>query len=134
MQIVTLYIATTLVFLILDALMLRFHMQPLFARHIGPLLAENIRWVPAVLFYLGYIAGLIYLVSYPALKTGSSVVIPAAIIGAMAYGTYEFTSYAIMKDWHISMLMTDFVWGTFLTAFSAWAGVAIVKLIFKVAV
>jgi len=134
MQIVTLYITTTLVFLILDALMMRFHMQPLFARHIGPLLAENIRWAPAVLFYLGYIAGLVYLVSYPALKTGSSVVIPAAIIGAMAYGTYEFTSYAIMKDWHISMLMTDFVWGTFLTAFSAWAGVAIVKVIFKVAV
>lgn len=133
MQIATLYIATTLIFLILDALMLRFHMQPLFARHLGPLLAENIRWVPAVLFYLGYIAGLVYLVSLPALKTGSAIVIPAAIIGAMAYGTYEFTSYAIMKDWHISMLMTDFVWGTVLTAVSAWGGVAVVKLIFKVA-
>jgi uncharacterized membrane protein len=59
-------------------------------------------------------------------------VIPALVIGAMAYGTYEFTSYAIMKDWHVSMLMTDFVWGTFLTAISAWGGVAIVKLIFKV--
>lgn len=133
MQIATLYIATTLIFLILDALMLRFHMQPLFARHLGPLLAENICWVPAVLFYLGYIAGLVYLVSLPALKTGSAIVIPAAIIGAMAYGTYEFTSYAIMKDWHISMLMTDFVWGTVLTAVSAWGGVAVVKLIFKVA-
>lgn len=133
MQIATLYIATTLIFLILDALMLRFHMQPLFARHLGPLLAENIRWVPAVLFYLGYIVGLVYLVSLPALKTGSAIVIPAAIIGAMAYGTYEFTSYAIMKDWHISMLMTDFVWGTVLTAVSAWGGVAVVKLIFKVA-
>lgn len=134
MQIVTLYAATTLIFLILDALMLRFHMQPLFARHIGALMAENIRWAPAALFYLGYIAGLIYLVSWPALKTGSAVIVPAAIIGAMAYGTYEFTSYAIMKDWHISMLMTDFVWGTFLTAVSAWGGVAIMKLLFKVTV
>jgi general L-amino acid transport system permease protein len=58
----------------------------------------------AALFYLAYVAGLIYLVTWPALKTGSSVLIPAAIIGAMAYGTYEFTSYAIMKDWHISLV------------------------------
>jgi uncharacterized membrane protein len=131
MQIVTLYLATTLIFLILDAFMLQLHMQPLFQRHLGPLLAENIRWAPAALFYLGYIAGLIYLVSLPALKTGSAIVIPAAIIGAMAYGTYEFTSYAIMRDWHISMLITDVIWGTVLTAVSAWGGVAVVRLIFK---
>ena len=131
MQIVTLYLATTLIFLILDAFMLQLHMQPLFQRHLGPMLAENIRWVPAAVFYLGYIAGLIYLVSWPALKTGSAIVIPAAIIGAMAYGTYEFTSYAIMRDWHISMLITDVIWGTVLTAVSAWGGVAVVRLIFK---
>jgi uncharacterized membrane protein len=134
MQIVTLYLATTLIFLILDAFMLQLHMQPLFQRHLGPLLAENIRWAPAALFYLGYIAGLIYLVSLPALKTGSAIVIPAAIIGAMAYGTYEFTSYAIMRDWHISMLITDVIWGTVLTAVSAWGGVAVVRLIFKGAI
>ena len=133
MQILTLYAATTLIFLVLDALMMRFHMQPLFARHIGPLLAENIRWAPAVLFYLGYIAGLIYLVSWPALKTGSGVVIPALVIGAMAYGTYEFTSYAIMKDWHISMVITDVTWGTVLTALSAWGGLAVTRAIFGTA-
>jgi uncharacterized membrane protein len=131
MQIVTLYLATTLIFLILDAFMLQLHMQPLFQRHLGPILAENIRWAPAAVFYLGYIAGLIYLVSWPALKTGSAIVIPAAIIGAMAYGTYEFTSYAIMRDWHISMLITDVIWGTVLTAVSAWGGVAVVRLMFK---
>ena len=131
MQIATLYIATTLIFLVLDALMMRLHMQPLFSRHLGAGLAENIRWVPALLFYLGYIAGLIALVSWPALKSGSAIVLPALIIGAMAYGTYEFTSYAIMRDWHISMLLTDFIWGTCLTAVSAWGGVAMVRLIFR---
>jgi uncharacterized membrane protein len=55
------------------------------------------------------------------------VVVAAAIIGAMAYGTYEFTSYAIMRDWHWQMVATDFIWGTVLTAFSAWAGVAITR-------
>jgi uncharacterized membrane protein len=129
MQIATLYLSTAAVFLILDAIMLSMVMKPLFTRHIGPLLAEPIRIAPAAAFYLAYVAGLVYLVSLPALKTGSPVLIPAAIIGAMAYGTYEFTSYAVMKDWHWSMVATDTAWGTILTAFSAWAGLAITRAI-----
>jgi uncharacterized membrane protein len=129
MTIAILYIATFAVFLILDAIMLTFVMKPLFARHIGPLMAEPLRMAPAALFYAGYIAGLLYLVSLPALKAGAPVLVPAAIIGAMAYGTYEFTSYAIMRDWHWTMLVTDTVWGTALTAVSAWAGVAITRAV-----
>lgn len=125
----TLYVATAAVFLILDAIMLSLVMKPLFTRHIGPLLAEPIRIAPAVLFYLAYVAGLVYLVSLPALKTGAPVVLPALIIGLMAYGTYEFTSWAVMKDWHWSMVATDVTWGGLLTAFSAWAGVAITRTI-----
>jgi uncharacterized membrane protein len=107
------------------------HMQPLFQRHIGDHLISPIRLAPAALFYAAYIAGLLYLVSLPALKTGSPIILPAAVIGAMAYGTYEFTSYAIMKGWHPTMVATDLVWGTCLTAFSAWGGVALTRLIFK---
>ena len=127
MTLAILYVSTFAVFLILDGIMLTFVMKPLFMRHIGPLMAEPLRIAPAVLFYAGYIAGLLYLVSLPALKTGAPVLIPAAIIGAMAYGTYEFTSYAIMRDWHWTMVMTDTLWGTVLTAVSAWAGVAITR-------
>ena len=129
MQLIVLYLATAAVFLILDGLMLTFVMKPLFTRHIGALLVEPIRYGPAAVFYAAYVAGLIYLVSLPTLKTGSPVLIPAAIIGAMAYGTYEFTSYAILRDWHITMVATDVIWGTALTAFSAWAGVAIARAI-----
>ncbi len=127
MQIAILYASTALVFLIVDAIMLSLVMKPLFTRHIGALMAEPIRFAPAVVFYLAYVAGLVYLISLPALKTGAPILIPAAIIGAMAYGTYEFTSYAIMKDWHWQMVATDTAWGTVLTAFAAWAGVTITR-------
>ena len=127
MQTLILYGITTVIFLGLDAVMLKFHMQPLFQRFLGDQLLTDIRIVPATLFYLAYVAGLVYLVSYPALKTGSAIVIPAAIIGAMAYGTYEFTSYAIMKSWSPILVITDVTWGTVLTAFSAWAGVALTR-------
>ncbi len=126
-MILTVFLVTAAVFLILDAIMLSLVMKPLFTRHIGPLMAEPIRLAPAVLFYLAYVAGLVYLVSLPALKTGSPVVVPALVIGLMAYGTYEFTSWAIMRDWHWTMVVTDTLWGGTLTAFSAWAGVAVTR-------
>jgi uncharacterized membrane protein len=124
----TLFVATAAVFLILDAIMLTLVMKPLFTRHIGPLMAEPIRLAPAALFYLAYVGGLIYLVSLPAMRSGSPILIPALIIGLMAYGTYEFTSWSIMRDWHWTMVATDMLWGGFLTAFSAWAGVAITRI------
>ncbi len=129
MQTVILYAVTTVIFPGLDAVMLKLHMQPLFKRFLGDQILTDIRIVPAALFYLAYSAGLVYLVSFPALKTGSAIIIPAAIIGAMAYGTYEFTSYAIMKSWSPILVANDFVWGTVLTAFSAWAGVALTRAI-----
>ena len=127
MQTVILYVVTAVIFLGLDAVMLKLHMQPLFKRFLGDQLLTDIRIVPAALFYLAYMAGLVYLVSFPALKSGTGIIIPAAIIGAMAYGTYEFTSYAIMKSWSPVLVANDLVWGTVLTAFSAWAGVALTR-------
>ena len=125
----TLYATTATVFLILDAIMLTLVMKPLFTRHIGPLLAEPIRMAPAALFYLAYVAGLVTLVSLPAIKTGAPLVVPALIIGLMAYGTYEFTSWSVMKDWHWTMVVTDVTWGGVLTAVSAWAGVTLTRAI-----
>ena len=127
MQILILYAVTAVIFLALDAVMLSLHMRPLFERALGDQVLADIRIVPAALFYLAYVAGLIYLVSLPALKTGAPIIVPAAVIGAMAYGTYEFTSYAIMKSWSPTLVITDVTWGTVLTAFSAWAGVAITR-------
>lgn len=128
MQLVILYLSTAVVFLVVDAIMLTLVMKPLFQSHIGALMLDGFRAGPAAAFYSAYVAGVLYLVSWEAVKTtGAPVLVPAAIIGAMAYGTYEFTSYAIMKDWHWSMVAVDVTWGAVLTAFSAWAGVTITR-------
>ena len=124
-----LYISTAAIFLLLDAVMLSRVMKPLFDSHIGPLMLTDIHVVPAALFYLAYVAGLLWLVSLPALRAGLPLqaLIGGAVIGAMAYGTYEFTSYAIMRDWHPSMVALDLAWGTVLTGVSAWGGVMITR-------
>ena len=43
----------------------------------------------------------------------------------MAYGTYELTSWTIMKGWSPTMVAVDMAWGTVLTAIAAAAGVAV---------
>ena len=95
--------------------------------HLGDQLLDGLRYGPAIGFYLCYIAGLVYLVSLPALKDGGSAWVPAAVLGAMAYGTYEFTSYAVMRDWHWSMVATDLAWGTVLTAVAGAGGLAVAR-------
>jgi uncharacterized membrane protein len=132
MQIASLYALTALIFLTLDALMLRFHMAPLFQRYIGAQMLDTIRALPALAFYAAYVAGILYLISAPALKSGGPVLVPAMVLGVMAYGTYEFTSYAIMKDWSLRMVITDVTWGGALTGLSAWGGLALTRMIFKV--
>ena len=129
MPVLVLYGVTVTVFLLLDAVMLRFVMQPLFRRHLGDQLLDGIRLAPAIAFYALYIAGLIWLVSLPALRGGTSVWLPAAVIGFMAYGTYEFTSFAVMRNWHWQMVATDVIWGMALTAISAAAGVWVARLL-----
>jgi uncharacterized membrane protein len=134
MQIVVIYAVTALVLAVLDAVMLTTILQPLFRRHIGALMLETPRVVPALLFYAGYVAGLIALVSWPALRAGSALQagLAGALLGAIAYGTYELTSYTIMRDWHPAMVVTDIAWGAMVSGLSASAGVAVVRRLFAV--
>ena len=105
--------------------MLTFVMKPLFTQHLGDSMRDGLMLAPAGVFYLAYVAGLVFLVSMPALRDAdpARAGLHGAIIGAMAYGTYEFTSMSIMKDWSWVMVVTDTTWGAVLTGFSAWAAV-----------
>ena len=129
MQLVILYIATVVVFLALDVVGLKNLIRPLFERHIGDLLVDGFRFVPALVFYLFYIAGLLYFVSWPALKSGAPLqaLLGGALFGALTYGTYEFTNYATLKAWSPQMVAVDLIWGICLTGVSAWAGVMIAR-------
>lgn len=131
MQIVILYLATAIPFLVIDAVMLTRVMRPLFERHIGDLLIDSPRLGPAALFYLAYVAGVLLFVSVPALRAESvaQAFVMGAAFGALAYGTYEFTSYAVMRDWHWHMVLADTAWGAVLTGGSAALGLWIVRMI-----
>lgn len=128
MQVIWLYLITAAVFFGLDMIGIRFIIRPVFERHIGDLLASPLRLGPAAVFYLFYIAGLLWFVSLPALRAGAPVqaLIGGMVLGALCYGTYEFTNYATLARWSLSQVASDLIWGIGLTGVAAWAGVAIV--------
>ena len=125
-QIATLYSVTLVVFLGLDMIGIRYLVYPVFARPGGALLASPLRLLPAAIFYLFYVAGVLWFVSLPALKDSAPLqaLLWGALLGAMCYGTYEFTNYATLGRWSLEQVVVDGLWGTFLTGFAAWAGVA----------
>ncbi len=133
LQIITLYIVTAFVFLGLDVLMLRNVMRPLFETRLGDQLLADPRFGPAGVFYLFYVAGVLWFVSLPALSEGQPLraLLAGALLGAMAYGTYEFTNYATLRAWDLRMVAVDLTWGAFLTGISAWAGVLVAGRLFQ---
>lgn len=126
-QVILLYIVTAVIFLGLDFLGIRYIVRPVFERHVGDLLASPLRMGPAAVFYLFYVAGLLWLVSLAAMRDSAPLqaLVGGLVLGAVAYGTYEFTNLATLADWSWEQVITDGLWGTALTGFSAWAGVAI---------
>ena len=132
MSLLVLFLATSIIFLVADAIMLRSVIQPIFARHLGETLYDGgFRLLPAVLFYFTYMGGVLWFAGWPALRDGmpAQAVLNGAILGLVAYGTYEFTSWAVMRDWHVRMVAVDLPWGVAVTALSAWGGVVVTRAI-----
>ncbi|MGJ8616534.1 MAG: DUF2177 family protein [Sulfitobacter sp.] len=132
MTLIILYTATFAIFLGLDYLGLTYLIKPVFEKSIGGLLLDQFRVFPAFVFYAFYIAVLLWFVSLPALAQDKSLLWvfgSAVLIGALGYGTYEFTNLATLKDWTWAMVATDLTWGICLTAVSATGGVWVVRAV-----
>lgn len=121
------YLTTLMVFLAIDAVWLMLIGGPLYTRALGDILAEQVRVIPAVLFYLLYVAGIVVLV-LPLARPRARPLIAAALYGGMfglcAYGTFDLTNHAVLKAWSWHLTVIDMAWGTFVTAVAATAGAA----------
>lgn len=131
MQIVVLYLSTAVLFLAADAVALRLLMRPVFERHVGEWLLDSPRLGAAAAFYLFYVAGVVWFAALPALRADAPVAAlrDGALLGAIAYGTYEMTNYATLKGWSLQQVAVDWLWGTALTAASAFVSVLVARSI-----
>jgi len=106
------------VFLVIDLLWLGVVAPKVYDHYIGQYLAENPRWPAAIVFYALYVLGLVYFVIAPALDGGSlgQAALNGALLGGLAYATYELTNYAVIKDWPLGVVVIDIAWGVVLTS------------------
>lgn len=125
MTLIGLYLATLVIFLAIDVVWLRLVALPLFERHIGPMMREKPDLKVAAIFYAFYGVGLVYFAAAPGLAAGSVglAFLNGTLLGLLAYGTYECTNMATLKNWAWPMVISDTLWGGVLSGISAASAV-----------
>lgn len=114
------YISGLVTMAVLDGAWLTFATKTIYKPGIGQLMTDKPVIPAAVLFYLLYIGGLTYLVTLPAVPQGLGYAASrGAVLGLIAYGTYDLTSQAVMRGWPVNVTVLDMIWGTILTAIVA---------------
>lgn len=118
------WFASGLAFLAADALWLSQMTSRFYRPAMGDLLADKPRFAAAAAFYVLYITGVLVLAVLPALKEGGlgRAAMLGAIVGLMAYGTYDLTNHATLRQWPLRLTLVDMAWGTVLTSLAACAG------------
>lgn len=60
----------------------------------------------------------------------ATAVIHGAVVGFMAYATYDLTNQSTLKNWSTGLTIADLIWGTFLSAVASGAGFWVTQRIF----
>ena len=126
MKWITAYAAAGLSFGVLDFLWLRWAGPNLYRPALGDLLAPSFRAAPALIFYALFIAAMVWFAVRPGLEQGVPfAVLNGALLGGIAYATYDLTNQATMKVWPVQITLIDIAWGAAATALAsgiaAWA-------------
>ena len=123
-RIAVLYVATLVVLTGLDFLFLGLIAKGFFTAQVGDMLGD-LRPVPAVLFYLIYVVGVLIFVSGSAGVTWQSTLLYGALFGLFCYATFDLTALALLKHWSWPVAFVDIGWGAVVTAVSSTAGLLV---------
>jgi len=110
------YLAALIVMGVLDALWLGVLAKDFYRQEMGEQMVAQIRWLPALLFYLAYPAALVALALYPAGQPLGTQIARAALVGLVAYGVYDLTNLSTLRHWPVRLALVDTAWGTFASA------------------
>lgn len=116
------YAVTLPIFFAIDLVWLGVVARDFYRQHLGHLLGAQVNWGAAILFYLVFIAGVVFFAVRPALEAGSATRALAygAFFGFLTYATYDLTNQATMRDWPVVVTIVDLAWGSVLSASVAY--------------
>lgn len=118
------YATSAVVFFGFDVVWLSSISTSFYRNRIGALLLEQPNLGVTGLFYLIYVAGIVHFAVMPAVSGASwaTALVNGALLGLVAYGTYDMTNLATLKNWSVYVSLVDMMWGIALTATAATCG------------
>jgi len=118
------YAASLAAFLVLDFLWLGLVARGFYRSQLGNLLASDVRWLPAVLFYMLFVAAILVFTVAPAVERGSlgRAILLGSFLGVVTYATYDLTNLATMRGFPALVAVVDMAWGSVLSASVATVG------------
>jgi uncharacterized membrane protein len=87
-------------------------------------MAIQVKMIPAVIFYLLYLSGLVIFAVSPILQEQNSLLVISfgLLLGLIAYASYDLTNMSVIKNWSISLSLLDIGWALFVSILSAMTG------------
>jgi len=119
-------LAIAITYLIIDVIWITVVMKPLYIHSLSHLMTVengqiNIQLIPATIVYILLTFGIFYF-AVRQNKTLKKCLLDAFILGFIAYGTYDFTCFALFSHWNWLVTMVDVIWGGCICTISALSG------------
>jgi uncharacterized membrane protein len=112
------------VYWIIDFIWLALVANKFYQRQLGGLLADNIKWPAAIIFYTLFPIGVIVFAVIPGVNEDSlsKTLLLGALFGFFTYATYDLSNYITLADWPIKVVFVDILWGMLISLLVAFAG------------
>ena len=124
-----LYLVSLAVFFAVDMVWLVLVARSFYKKYLGYIMAPAVNWVPAIIFYLLFIFGILVFVVLPGVKENSlqNTILRAALFGLITYATYDLTNLATINQWPLAVTLVDLIWGMVLSTIVSVAGFYLAK-------
>ena len=111
------FLIATVYFIIIDITFINLVIVKIYKSNLPEFVEIGFKAVPAILFYLIFLSGLLYFSILPN-KTYSisQALISGGMYGLTTYATYALTVFAVMNIFNWNIVASDVMWGIFLSA------------------
>lgn len=109
---ITLFFAVLVFIIAMDFIFLNLIMKGFYDKQLASFPRTLRLWSGLIAWALIALGAVVLVV--PRVQALPSAVLYGALFGLVLYGVYDFSNYAILKNYTLAMTLVDWAWGTFL--------------------
>jgi uncharacterized membrane protein len=109
---ILLFFAVLVFIIAMDFIFLNFIMKGFYDKQLSSFPRTLRLWSGLIAWSLIALGAVVLVV--PRAQALPSAVLYGAMFGLVLYGVYDFSNYAILKNYTLAMTLVDWAWGTFL--------------------